>query len=108
MGVYWMFRLELRNEVKAGPGEILSPRSFAVVMILFLIRVIAMIRGVQCLFHRLVLRMTIDVEGLGLEQENMLRSARRGLEDGPLVVKGLKMLIMLKNKKGQREVMIFR
>lgn len=75
-------------------------------MILFLIQVIVMVQGVQCLFHLLVLRVIIGVKGLVLECRKMLRSVKRG-EDGPLVVKGLRILRMLKSGKGQRKMMTF-
>lgn len=103
----WIYSLELRKEVKVEPGEITSQRSFAAVMILYLIQAIVFIQGVQNLFHPLVLRTIIEGGGLGPEHEKMLRSVKRGLDDGHIVVKALRTFLMLERKKGQREMMIF-
>lgn len=66
-----MCRHGLRKKVKSGAGERVSPRSFDVVMILFLIQAIVVIPGILYLFHPRVLRVTVEVEDLGQEQERM-------------------------------------
>lgn len=60
MFVHWS-RVEQGRGIRVGVGNMINPRSFVIVMI----------REVPCQFPVLVLRMTIQVEGLCLVLEKM-------------------------------------
>lgn len=65
MHVLFRFERGRAVRVRVGVRNIINPISFVAVMILFRFRTM-MIQGVPRQFHVLVLRMILEVEGLGL------------------------------------------